>query len=78
MPNLGFEASPEAIVTTARKAEEVGFELIFVNDPIVVGNEVAADLLRYREATGFYAFQINFHGNRNLNQLLQSNGMLYE
>lgn len=34
--------------------------------------EVAADLLRYREAAGLDAFQINFHGNRDLDQLLQS------
>ena len=34
--------------------------------------EVAGDLARYREAAGLEAFQINFHGNRNLNQLLQS------
>jgi len=34
--------------------------------------EVAADLLRYREAAGLDAFQINFHGNRNLDHLLQS------
>src|SRR5580704_7270633 len=34
--------------------------------------EVAADLLRYREAAGLNAFQINFHGNHNLDQLLQS------
>jgi len=34
--------------------------------------EVAADLPRYREAAGLEAFQINFHGNRNLGQLLQS------
>jgi len=34
--------------------------------------EVAADLLRYREATSLEAFQINFHGNRDLDQLLQS------
>jgi probable F420-dependent oxidoreductase len=34
--------------------------------------EVAADLLRYREAAHLDAFQINFHGNRNLDQLLQS------
>lgn len=34
--------------------------------------EVAADLLRYREAAGLEAFQINFHGNRDLDQLLQS------
>jgi probable F420-dependent oxidoreductase len=33
--------------------------------------EVAADLLRYREA-GVGAFQINFHGNRDLNHLLDS------
>ena len=34
--------------------------------------EVAADLLRYREAADLDAFQINFHRNRNLDQLLQS------
>jgi len=34
--------------------------------------EVAGDLLRYREAAGLEAFQINFHGNRDLDQLLQS------
>ena len=34
--------------------------------------EVAADLLRYREAAGVDAFQINFHGNQNLGQLLDS------
>jgi probable F420-dependent oxidoreductase len=34
--------------------------------------EVASDLLRYREAAGLSAFQINFHGNRDLDQLLQS------
>jgi probable F420-dependent oxidoreductase len=34
--------------------------------------EVAADLLRYREVAGLNAFQINFHGNHNLDQLLQS------
>jgi hypothetical protein len=34
--------------------------------------EVACDLLSYREKTGLDAFQINFHGNRNLDQLLQS------
>src|SRR5438477_315513 len=36
---LGFEASPEAIVTAAKKAEEVGFDAIFVNDHIIVGND---------------------------------------
>jgi alkanesulfonate monooxygenase SsuD/methylene tetrahydromethanopterin reductase-like flavin-dependent oxidoreductase (luciferase family) len=34
---LGFEASPEAIVTAAKKAEEVGFDAILVNDHIIVG-----------------------------------------
>ena len=36
---LGFEASPEAIVTAAKKAEEVGFDAIFMNDHIIVGND---------------------------------------
>ena len=31
---LGFETSPEAIVAAAKKAEEVGFDAIFVNDHI--------------------------------------------
>jgi probable F420-dependent oxidoreductase len=34
--------------------------------------EIAADLLRYREAAGVDAFQINFHGCRDLGQLLDS------
>jgi Luciferase-like monooxygenase len=33
---LGFETSPEAIVSAAKKAEEVGFDAIFVNDHIIV------------------------------------------
>jgi probable F420-dependent oxidoreductase len=33
---LGFEASPEAIVASARKAEELGFDAIFANDHIIV------------------------------------------
>jgi probable F420-dependent oxidoreductase len=36
---LGFEASPEAIIAAARKAEEVGFDAIFVNDHIIVGDD---------------------------------------
>lgn len=36
---LGFEASPEAIVAAAKKAEEVGFDAIFVNDHILVGDD---------------------------------------
>src|ERR1700730_1136523 len=36
---LGFEASPEAIVTAAKKAEEVGFDAILVNDHIIVGDD---------------------------------------
>jgi len=34
--------------------------------------EVAGELSSYRETAGLDAFQINFHGNRNLDQLLQS------
>ena len=37
---LGFEASPDAIIAAAKKAEEVGFDSIFVNDHIVVGDDV--------------------------------------
>lgn len=33
---LGFPASPEAIVAAAKKAEELGFDAIFVNDHIIV------------------------------------------
>ena len=33
---LGFETSPEAIVAAAKKAEEVGFDAIFVNDHILL------------------------------------------
>ena len=42
--------------------------------PIGLGTpaEIATDLLRYREKAGVNAFQINFHGNRNLGQLLES------
>src|SRR5262249_39419854 len=36
---LGFEASPEAIVAAAKKAEEVGFDAIFVNHHILVGDD---------------------------------------
>jgi probable F420-dependent oxidoreductase len=39
---LGFETSPEAIVTAAKKAEEVGFDAILVNDHIIVGNDARA------------------------------------
>jgi alkanesulfonate monooxygenase SsuD/methylene tetrahydromethanopterin reductase-like flavin-dependent oxidoreductase (luciferase family) len=34
--------------------------------------QVAGDLMSYCEKVGLDAFQINFHGNRNLDQLLQS------
>lgn len=39
---LGFVASPEAIVASAKKAEEVGFEAIFVNDHIIVDDSPRA------------------------------------
>src|SRR5271170_3821146 len=33
---LGFEATPEAIIATAVKAEALGFDAVFVNDHIIV------------------------------------------
>jgi probable F420-dependent oxidoreductase len=33
---LGFEATPEAIIASATKAEELGFDAVFVNDHIIV------------------------------------------
>jgi alkanesulfonate monooxygenase SsuD/methylene tetrahydromethanopterin reductase-like flavin-dependent oxidoreductase (luciferase family) len=36
---LGFVASPEAIMAAAKKAEAVGFDAIFVNDHIIVGDD---------------------------------------
>src|SRR5580658_3245552 len=33
---LGFEASPEAIIASARRAEALGFDAVFVNDHIIV------------------------------------------
>ena len=39
---LGFEASPEAIVAAEKKAEEVGFDAIFVNDHIIVDSSSRA------------------------------------
>src|SRR6202012_1099974 len=39
---LGFEASPEAIVATAQKAEELGYDAIFVNDHIIVDSSPRA------------------------------------
>ena len=42
--------------------------------PIGLGTpaEIATDLSGYREKAGVNAFQINFHGNRSLGQLLES------
>jgi alkanesulfonate monooxygenase SsuD/methylene tetrahydromethanopterin reductase-like flavin-dependent oxidoreductase (luciferase family) len=34
--------------------------------------DIAANLMRYRQEAGVAAFQINFHGNRDLGQLLDS------
>jgi probable F420-dependent oxidoreductase len=33
---LGFQATPEGIITSACKAEELGFDALFVNDHIIV------------------------------------------
>jgi probable F420-dependent oxidoreductase len=39
---LGFEASPEAIVAAAKKAEALGYDAVFVNDHIIVDNSPRA------------------------------------
>ena len=39
LPNadyLGFPATPQAIIETACKAEELGFDALFVNDHVIV------------------------------------------
>ena len=33
---LGFEATPEGIIASAARAEELGFDAVFVNDHIIV------------------------------------------
>jgi alkanesulfonate monooxygenase SsuD/methylene tetrahydromethanopterin reductase-like flavin-dependent oxidoreductase (luciferase family) len=33
---LGFEATPEAIIAAAVKAEALGFDAVFVNDHIII------------------------------------------
>src|SRR5689334_17141716 len=33
---LGFEATSDGIIETARKAEELGFDAVFVNDHVIV------------------------------------------
>jgi len=40
--SVRFETSPEAIVAAAKKAEEVGFDAIFVNDHIIVDSSSRA------------------------------------
>ena len=41
---LGFPATPEAIITTACKAEESGFDALFVNDHVIVDDSARNDL----------------------------------
>jgi hypothetical protein len=61
-----------------RRANDIGWgRAAWVIDAPSAGKErppveVATDLLRYGEAAGLDAFQDNFHGNRDLDQLLQS------
>ena len=43
---LGFPATPEAIITTACKAEESGFDALFVNDHVIVDDSARNDLWR--------------------------------
>ena len=64
-----------------RMSFRVEFSTITGNGPSSAGKrpvghgtpaEVAGDLLSYREKADLDAFQINLHGDRNLDQLLQS------
>ena len=43
---LGFPATPEAIITTACKAEELGFDALFVNDHVIVDDSARSELWR--------------------------------
>src|SRR5262249_23973867 len=40
---LGFEATPEAIIASPAKAEELGFDGVFVNDHIIVDRSPRSD-----------------------------------
>ena len=73
---IGRQSPPET-----RMSFRIEFSNITGNNPSAgdgrpVGHgspaEVVADLVRYREAADVSAFQINFHGCRDLDQLLQS------
>ena len=49
LPNadyLGFPATPQAIIETARKAEELGFDALFVNDHVIVDDAPRSALWR--------------------------------
>ena len=50
----------------------VQFSAITGNPKDKTPAQVAEELNRYREAAGVNAFQINFHGNAGLSQLLES------
>ena len=39
---LGFQATPEAIIETACKAEELGFDALLVNDHVIVDDSPAS------------------------------------
>ena len=44
---LGFEATPEGIIETACKAEELGFDAVLLNDHIIVDGSPRALLGQY-------------------------------
>ena len=72
---LGFEASPEAIVAAAKKAEEVGFDAIFVNDHIIVdGSPRAAPWTNVyrRPARSYFGRVISVHMLCSMDCLTQS------
>ena len=70
---LGFEATPEGILTTACKAETLGFDAVLVNDHIIVDSDSGRPV---QEMTGFAAavipmlmlerFEVQFGWSREL------------
>ena len=61
-----------ADVPVTRMSYRVEFSTITGNPKARTPAQVAEELQRYRDAAKVDAFQINFHGNRDLGQLLES------
>jgi probable F420-dependent oxidoreductase len=73
---IGRAAPPETRMSFRVEFSQITGNTPPSGQPRPVGHgtpsEIVADLLRYREVADISAFQINFHGCRDLDQLLQS------